>query len=98
MTSMTKLPSSEPARNARTDEIEEHIEQTRHELGQTVEALSHKLDVKAQTQERMSVAREKAGQVASRIKDSSRRSSTLLLAASTAAGVVAAVMAWRNRR
>jgi hypothetical protein len=45
-----------------TEELRREIERTRSELGQTVEALSHKADVKAQ-------ARQKAELVRSRARD-----------------------------
>ncbi len=43
----------EPAADARPDELEADIERTRRELGETVEALSDKLDPKAQADEQI---------------------------------------------
>jgi hypothetical protein len=43
----------EPGPDAGIDDIQGDIEQTRHELGQTVEALQAKLDVKERTKEKI---------------------------------------------
>jgi Protein of unknown function (DUF3618) len=48
---MTDRPATEQER------LRREIEQTREELGATVEALSHKADVKAQMRERIDYAR-----------------------------------------
>lgn len=54
-----------------TEQIQADIEQTRQELGETVEALSAKLDVKARAGQRLGVAKDKARQRA----DMARRKS-----------------------
>ncbi len=52
------------------EQIEADIEQTRQELGQTVEALGAKLDVKTRAKERISAATDRAGSgvLAARVK------------------------------
>lgn len=52
--SVDATPPSDP------DALREEIEETRAELGNTVEALAHKLDVKAQAKEAVSDAKDKA--------------------------------------
>jgi hypothetical protein len=42
----------EPGPDAGIDDIQADIEQTRNELGETVQALSHKLDVKERSKEK----------------------------------------------
>jgi hypothetical protein len=49
----------EPGPNAGIDDIQADIEQTRHELGQTVEALQAKLDVKERTKEKVADTKER---------------------------------------
>jgi MYXO-CTERM domain-containing protein len=43
-----------------TEQLRREIEQTRAELGQTVEALSHKADVKAQARQKAELVRTRA--------------------------------------
>jgi hypothetical protein len=43
------------------EELQENIEQTRAELGETVDALSAKLDVKGRTKQRLSHTKDQAG-------------------------------------
>jgi Protein of unknown function (DUF3618) len=67
-----------------TEQLRQEIERTRAELGATVEALSHKADVKAH-------ARAKADEVRTRAQESP--------AVPLAAGIVAAITAlWLIRR
>lgn len=44
------------------EEIEAELEQTRHDLGETVDALSAKLDVKSRAKEQVSVTKQRAGE------------------------------------
>lgn len=53
----TESEVAEPGDDADIDQIQADIDRTREQLGQTVEALSHKLDVKAQAGERVAHAR-----------------------------------------
>ncbi|MEV6483676.1 DUF3618 domain-containing protein [Streptomyces sp. NPDC051576] len=46
---MTQPPDDEPTATS-TEELREQVEQTRHELGDTVQALADKADVKARAQ------------------------------------------------
>lgn len=46
-------PRAQLRADAAVDEIERDIAQTRHELGETVSALSDKLDVKGRVQDRV---------------------------------------------
>lgn len=91
----TKKP--EPPKGAKPEEIEKHIERTRADLGTTVEALSHKLDVRSQAQEKLATVRDKAGAVATTIKLLAMRPVTMIAAGATvvAAGVAGAV-AWKR--
>lgn len=94
----TRYSGPEPPKGASADEIEAHIEHTREELGDTVEALSHKFDVKAQAQEKVAQAKGKADIMADRVRESSPRPKALLAALGAAAAAVAGVIAWRRKR
>lgn len=50
----------EPNEDASPEELEADIARTRHELGETVEALSHRLDPKAQVDEQVEQLKERA--------------------------------------
>jgi ElaB/YqjD/DUF883 family membrane-anchored ribosome-binding protein len=70
-----------------TEQLRREIERTRAELGATVEALSHKADVKAQ-------ARAKAEQA----KSQARENPTVPLAAGIGVAIVALWLIRRRRR
>jgi len=75
-------------------EIKQEIEQTRERLGQTVEELAARADVKAR-------ARAKAGEVSRRVKQSVQRRWPLAAAVGVAAVgslVAGSVMVWRWRK
>lgn len=61
--------SDEPEISDDPDEIREQINQTRAELGETVEALAAKADVKAQVKEKVATAKEQAQEKAAAAKD-----------------------------
>ncbi|RIQ29593.1 DUF3618 domain-containing protein [Jiangella rhizosphaerae] len=92
------MKTGEPPKGAKPEEIEKHIERTRADLGRTVEALSHKLDVRSQAQEKLSTVRDKAGSMARTVKMLAMRPVTMIAAGATVvvAGVAGAV-AWKRR-
>ena len=53
-------PRPEPGPDADISDIEADIEQTRAELGETVEALTAKMDVKGRAQEKVDETKERA--------------------------------------
>lgn len=53
MTTPVEPDGSEPDAGLSADELQADIERTREQLGNTVDALSEKLDVKAQTRHKM---------------------------------------------
>lgn len=73
----------EPADDASPDEIEADIARTRRELGETVEALSDKLDPKAQADEQISRLTHRAREQVDHARESAQ--STLAHARHTAA-------------
>jgi type VI protein secretion system component VasF len=75
----------EPGADAGLDDIQADIEQTREQLGETVEALQAKLDVKARAQDKVAETKQ---QVVQR-----RVPIALVLGA-----VVVGVLIWRRRR
>ena len=89
----------EPGPDAGLDEIQTDIDQTRQQLGETVEALSAKLDVKAQARQKVDdtkarvvgtaqSARQKAGQVGPAVP----------ALAFLAIAAVVGIIIWRRRR
>lgn len=59
---MTQTGSADTTATTGPDEIRAEIEQTREELGHTVEALAAKADVKARAQEKTAELKAKAGE------------------------------------
>lgn len=109
-------PATEDVESERPgpDQIQADIEQTREELGRTVEALSAKLDVKTRTTKRLGDAKE---QVLNRAEASRQRSAELVTRVRAAATddlgrpkpavpigalvvvlVIAATVVWERRR
>ena len=91
----------EPGPDASISDIEADVEQTRNELGQTVEALADKLDVKARAQEKVAETKERVVDKA----DSPRHAATddpkrtVPIAAIALLGAVAVgIVVWRRRR
>ncbi len=62
------------------EEIRSEIKETREELGDTVEALAHKADVKAQAQERVDAARAKKDELLGKAKAAAPEGATSGLA------------------
>jgi hypothetical protein len=78
-----------------TEALRRDIEQTRAELGATVEALSHKADVKRQARAKAEHAKEQARQKAELARTQTREKPAVPLAA----GIVASLVAlWLIRR
>ncbi|MEU1192555.1 DUF3618 domain-containing protein [Streptomyces sp. NPDC005859] len=74
---MTQPPQDEPTA-AGPEELRRQVERTRHELGETVEALSAKTDVKARAQEKATALKEQAGATASHLSEQARTKATAL--------------------
>ena len=93
--------SQEPGPDAGIDDIQADIERTRKELGDTVGALSEKLDVKERT-------RQKVAQTKGRVLDSAQTARQLathdpkvkvsLIAALVTGTLVVGLMIWKRRR
>jgi hypothetical protein len=90
----------EPGPDADVADIQADIERTRKELGDTVGALSGKLDVKERAKEKAAEAKERVvetthavGRVATQPKVS-----TPVIAALVVGAVAVAVVIWRRRR
>ena len=76
---------------ATTEELEARIEQQREQLADTVDQLTHKLDVKTQ-------AKERVARVADRATTDEGRPRPELIAAATAAVLLVGVVVWWRRR
>jgi hypothetical protein len=108
MTTADRIPP-EPGPDADVDDIQADIEQTRRQLGETVEALSAKLDVKGQ-------AKAKATETKARVVDKTREAKEQILEkaqsvrsegpsqipvaaiAVAAAAAIVGVVIWRRHR
>src|SRR5689334_18979366 len=92
----------EPGPDAGIDDIQTDIEQTRKELGETVEALSAKMDVKQRTKDKAAETKqavlEKAHTVQHATIDDGRAKVTVPVAAAVVAGAVALLWYLRRRR
>jgi hypothetical protein len=90
----------EPGPDADIGELQTDIEQTRKELGETVEALSAKMDVKQRTKEKAAETRDlvvgKAHAVQHATIDDGRAKVTVPVAAVIVLGT--AIMVWLLRR
>jgi hypothetical protein len=81
----TENTSPPPGPDAGTDDIQADIEQTRQALGETVEALSAKADVKAR-------AKQKAADTKARLTESVGPITALV-----ATAVIIGIVLWRRR-
>jgi hypothetical protein len=92
----------EPGPDAGIDDIQTDIEQTRKELGETVEALSAKMDVKQRTKDKVAETKEAALDKAHAVQhatiDDGRAKVTVPVAAAAIVGVVALLWFLRRRR
>jgi ElaB/YqjD/DUF883 family membrane-anchored ribosome-binding protein len=90
----------EPGPDAGIEDIQADIAQTRNELGQTVEALSDKLDVKTRAKEKATVTKERIVEKADTLRhtatDNPKR--TVPVAAVVLIGALVGIVVWRRRR
>lgn len=107
MTTPVDPDASEPGTDLSADELQADIERTREQLGNTVDALSEKLDVKAQTRHKMEnlkrggaakvdAVRARGGEAATRAKNAAtdgqgKPRNGLLVGAALAAALLAVV-------
>jgi Protein of unknown function (DUF3618) len=90
----------EPGPDAGIDSIQADIEQTRHELGQTVEALPARLDVKKRTEEKVAETRERVIDKADALRHTAtdNRKRSVPVAAIVLIGALAVgILIWRRR-
>jgi hypothetical protein len=81
-----------------TEELRREIERTRAELGATVEALSHKADVKAQARRRAELAKQQAREKAELVKTQAREKPALPAAIGIGVALVGLLLIRRRRR
>jgi ElaB/YqjD/DUF883 family membrane-anchored ribosome-binding protein len=91
----------EPGPDAGINDIQDDIEHTRKELGDTVEALTAKLDVKERTKEKVAETKDRIVHKADTLRhtatDNPKR--TVPVAAGVLIGALAvAILVWRRRR
>ncbi|WP_006246616.1 DUF3618 domain-containing protein [Mycolicibacterium tusciae] len=90
----------EPGPDAGIEELEADAEQTRHELGQTVEALADKLDVKERAKEKAAETKEqvveKADSLRHTVADNPKRT-VPIAAVAVIAALAVGILVWRRR-
>lgn len=82
----------EPGPDAATDDIQADIEQTRQELGATAQALAAKLDVPAQTRQKVDETKQRVAHKTEPVKQNA------VPIAAAIGVVVIGVVIWRRRR
>jgi ElaB/YqjD/DUF883 family membrane-anchored ribosome-binding protein len=90
----------EPGPDAGIQDIEADIEQTRSELGETVQALQDKLDVKGRAQDKVAETKHRVAEKADTIKHSATdnpQRSVPVAAMVVLAAVAVGVILWRRR-
>jgi len=85
-----------PPKGASTEEIEADIARTRERLGDTVDALSERLDVKAQAKKKAQQTKDRAKSKAQHIQD--QAGPALPIGAAVAVVLVVALIIWRRQR
>ena len=91
----------EPGPDAGIDDIQEDIERTRKELGDTVGALSAKLDVKERTKQKAAETKEHVvdrAQAVRHLATEDPRVRVPLIAVLVAGALAAGIVVWRRRR
>ena len=91
----------EPGPDAGVDDIQADIERTRKELGETVGALSAKLDVKERTKQKATETKERVVetvQTMGRVATHDPKVKVPLIAALVVSAVAVGVVVWRRRR
>ena len=81
-----------------TEQLRREIERTRAELGATVEALSHKADVKAQARAKAEQAKVQAREKAELARSQAQQKPAVPLAAGIGVAIVALWVIRRRRR
>jgi hypothetical protein len=81
-----------------TEQLRREIERTRAELGATVEALSHKADVKAHARAKAEQVKQQARQKAELARTQAQQKPAVPLAAGIGVAIVALWMIRRRRR
>lgn len=87
----TSHSASAPGANATRDEVEADIERTRRQLGDTVEALAAKADVKARLKAQVETTK-------GRVDDIVRQRRVPITAAGAVVGVATLIVVWRRLR
>ena len=91
----------EPGPDAGVDDIQADIERTRKELGDTVGALSDKLDVKARTKQKVAETKERvidSAQNARQLATHDPKVKLPLIAVLATGTLVVGLLIWRHRR
>ena len=96
MTTPADSTEGGPSKGASTEEIEADIARTRERLGDTVDALSERLDVKAQAKKKAQQTKDRAKSKAQHIQD--QAGPALPIGAAVAVVLVVALIIWRRQR
>ncbi|OAN38962.1 DUF3618 domain-containing protein [Mycolicibacterium iranicum] len=91
-------PEPEPRSDPSIDALKADIEQTRVDLGETVGALSDKLDVKSRAKDAIADVKDTVAQRGHDVVDSAKQRPALPAALLVAALLGVALVIWRRRR
>ena len=94
----TDGPAPEPGPDAGIDELQADIEQTRAELGETVGALSDKLDVKGRAQQQVSDTKDAVVHRAHEVTERARTHPVIPAGIALAVLAAVGVAIWARRR
>ena len=91
-------PRPEPGPDAGIDELQADIERTRAELGETVGALSDKLDVKGRAQQKVADTKKAVTQRSHDALDTAKTKPAVPVGVLLAAAATLGVLIWLRRR
>jgi hypothetical protein len=88
----------EPGPDATIDDIQADIEQTRTELGQTVGALSAKLDVKQRVADKKSEVKHRVAEKSQQVRSQAQAKPAVPVAAVALVVLILGIIIWKRRR
>jgi hypothetical protein len=98
MTTSNSAHTPEPGPDSELADIQGDIERTRHELGETVGALSDKLDVKKQVHQQADHTKQRLVDGVHTAQEKATQNPAIPAAVAVAVAALVALVIWRRRR